>query len=631
MSFKICPIVGNCNIKDRKTLVFAALELQKYFLKVTDCEFAVGACDGCEETDINTIYIGIGLSPNLAKVDDALLDDGIYINVKKFSGVITGTNARSVLIAVYRYLKEIGFSFIRPGENGENYPKTLDEREVVVSETASYRHRGICIEGSVFEKNIVDIIDWIPKAAMNRYLVQFMLPIAFFDRWYGNGELKDDDIKTFVERAEEEIEKRSLLYHAVGHGWTSHAFGINGFSWDEHGEPEEKYKMLLAEIDGKRKLFNGVPLNTNLCYSNPEARNLVTEAVVSYCEEHKNISYLHFWLADGTNNNCECDNCRNLRTSDYYVMMLNELDEKLTKLNIKTKIVFLIYVDLLWKPLKERMKNKERFTLMFAPISRSYTASFNSSELGEMKPYELNKLKFPSNVGENLAYLRDWQDSCCCDSFDFDYHFMWELYYDFAQYRVSKVLSDDIKNLKNVGLNGFISCQIQRAFLPTSLGMNVMADTLWNKEMSFDKIADEVLFAEFGKEYQKVKEFLFELSELECLRTLSRGDKNVYEKCTEKIKKAIRVIESFLLVISSEKASQKDDKKIKSWEKLKFFAELYEKMLRFYMCATKENVDDVRKDVRNFVKENEMSFKDEFDAWSFLNTFEHNICDGLIK
>ena len=36
------------------------------------------------------------------------------------------------------------------------------------------------------------------------------------------------------------------------------------------------------------------------------------------------------------------------------------------------------------------------------------------------------------------------------DSFDFDYHFMWDHYYDFPQYNHAKILSGDIKNLEKI-------------------------------------------------------------------------------------------------------------------------------------------------------------------------------------
>ena len=50
-------------------------------------------------------------------------------------------------------------------------------------------------------------------------------------------------------------------------------------------------------------------------------------------------------------------------------MMLNEIDRRFTEKGIKTKICFLVYLDLYWPPETERIHNEERFLMMFAPIS----------------------------------------------------------------------------------------------------------------------------------------------------------------------------------------------------------------------------------------------------------------------
>lgn len=82
-----------------------------------------------------------------------------------------------------------------------------------------------------------------------------------------------------------------------------------------------------------------------------------------------------------------------------------------------------------------------------------------------MIPFALNKLEFPVDVADNVEYLKDWQKDFTCDSVDFDYHFMWDHYCDLSQYNHAKILSQDIKNFKGIGLNGLISCQESLPFL----------------------------------------------------------------------------------------------------------------------------------------------------------------------
>ena len=82
--------------------------------------------------------------------------------------------------------------------------------------------------------------------------------------------------------------------------------------------------------------------------------------------------------------------------------ILNEADAKLTAAGLSTKIVFLIYVDLLWPPLQSRLQKTDRFILMFAPISRSYTESYaDIHRVKRIGPYRRNKLVFLAGVAEN--------------------------------------------------------------------------------------------------------------------------------------------------------------------------------------------------------------------------------------
>ena len=326
------------------------------------------------------------------------------------------------------------------------------------------------------------------------------------------------DVAALKNRIEGEIKRRGLLYHAVGHGWTCEPFGIPGNSWDkrEYTVPEDA-KALLAEVNGKRELWGGIPLNTNLCYSNPEVVERMSGAIADYCERNPQIDYLHVWLADGKNNHCECESCRRARPSDLYVRLLNEIDRKLTERGLPARIVFLIYVDLLWAPETERLHNPDRFTLMFAPITRTYTTPFCDSLTGELPaapPYERNRLTMPRDVASNVAHLRDWQRSFPGDGFDFDYHLMWDHFRDLGAFGTAKVLFEDMQNLDRLGLGGMMSCQLQRCFFPNGLMMRAMAEALRDKNASFDAMADAYMRECYGADAPAVSAYLRRLTRL---------------------------------------------------------------------------------------------------------------------
>jgi hypothetical protein len=361
------------------------------------------------------------------------------------------------------------------------------------------------------------MIEWLPKVGMNAYFNQFSTPYCFFDYWYKkNQPATFEEVTAMVSVLTEQIKKRGLMYHATGHGWTCDPIGIKGNGWAvEEFTLTDEQRSLLAQVNGKREVFGGIALNTNLCYSNPAVREKIVNAITSYCREHCEVDYLHFWLADVDNNHCECENCKDTLPSDFYVQMLNETDECLG--NIPTKIVFLVYFDLLWEPAHARLKNTDRFTLMFAPITRTYTKAFCEGDVEiptELAPYKRNKLEMPKTVGENIARLKRWQEQFRGDSFDFDYHLIWDHYHDPGEYESARILFEDMKNLDRLNLNGMVSCQVQRAFFPTGFAMNAMAAALWNKNLTFESFAKTFFTDLFGKHANEMQHYFKKLSTL---------------------------------------------------------------------------------------------------------------------
>ena len=117
---------------------------------------------------------------------------------------------------------------------------------------------------------------------------------------------------------------------------------------------------------------------------------------------------IHVWVADAFNNHCECERCKTLTPTDWYVQILNLLDEKLSAEGLDNKIAFLLYFELLWTPIKEKLHHPERFVMMFAPISRTFTKSFEDVEevQEELKPFALNKITLPHTITNYLKFLR---------------------------------------------------------------------------------------------------------------------------------------------------------------------------------------------------------------------------------
>lgn len=626
-------------IEDHPTISFALKELSDFLVRMApDYRVDVRWESALDKQGEGSSFLWVGrfkeVGVQVPQMADPELDDAIHVEVTEGKGCIAGSNARSVLLAVYRFLEEAGCRWLRPGADGDYVPqRALETITVHLQETASYRHRGLCIEGAVSIENMLDNIHWAPKLGFNSYFIEFKTPHTFFDRWYGhrNNRYKEpesisiEQVDAFTARMEQEIKKRGLLYHAVGHGWTGEPLGLPCLGWDSVDyEVEEEKARYFAQVDGKRELWHGVPLNTNLCFSNPEARRLVVQYAADHAAKNPHIDMLHFWLADAFNNHCECEECCKALPSDFYIKMLNELDEELTTRNMNTRVVFLLYLDLLWVPEKEKIHNPDRFLLLFAPISRTYSSSYDSDTAGiEIQPFIRNKLKFPTNIRENVAFLKAWQQLFDGDGFTYEYHHMWDHYLDPGYFQMAHMISQDVKNLRKLQLNGIISDQTQRSFFPSGLGMYVLGKTLWNEHADFSELAEKYFHDAFGESGEAVCSYMETLSDL-FDPPYMRGEKpRVSEEAAKKLKQIQNVIADFRQVIQRNVGASLDSTLNKSWEYLSIHANVASLLASALEARAEGKADEARlrwDATSDYVERNEDLYQPVFDVFLFIQT-----------
>ena len=106
-------------------------------------------------------------------------NDSFRVVMTAEGGVIAGNRPRSVLLGVYDYLHYLGCRFLMPGRKGEYVPRITCEKLCADYEkTASFYHRGVCIEGADSFENVREFIDWLPKVGFNSFFLQFKVPYA---------------------------------------------------------------------------------------------------------------------------------------------------------------------------------------------------------------------------------------------------------------------------------------------------------------------------------------------------------------------------------------------------------------------------------------------------------------------
>ncbi len=612
--------------KESETISFAASELKYYLSKITNSIVFVN-----DSTAHHPSTITLELFPDSQKHSDT--DDEYHIEISKGTGHIYGSNSRSVLLGIYKYLTLLGCRFLRPGKDYEYIPKlsSIEEFDISCHEKAENKYRGVCIEGADCPENIFEFIDWLPKLGFNTFFLQFELPFAFLNLWYShknNPFLPAEDFS--LEKAAEisllidkELQKRSLKHHRVGHGWTCSVLNQNTLGWVVTDNTLDKSQLpLTALVDGKRGFFGGIPINTNLCYSNPDVVENFAQKVAAYAEQHLEVDYLHVWLADASNNHCECENCQKAIPTDLYVRILNKIDALLTEKGLKTKIVFLIYEELLWAPQTERIANPDRFVMMFAPISRTFMKSYHiPKELPAPPEYVRNKITLPVNLEENLSFLNQWQKVFSGECFDYDYPLGRAHYGDMGYIGISKIIYNDIKCLKGLHLNGYISCQELRAFLPNGLPNYVMGKCLFGTTQTFEELAEEYFAGAYGEDWKIYYEYLSQVSELcDCDYFNGKGsreNKTVQENMV-KLKKVLLNFKENRKTHPATPQSDITDIFCKHLDYHNEYCILLTNALYYLSGGEQENTQKAWKDFHDFICSHELDFQKALDVYRVI-------------
>jgi hypothetical protein len=317
--------------------------------------------------------------------------------------------------------------------------------------------------------------------------------------------------------------------------------------------------------------------------------------------------------------------------------MLNELDEKMTARGLHQKVVFLLYHDTLWAPVKARFRESDRFVLMFAPAGRDFRTSFAEFDLTmerELPPMKIDgKTNRVVAVEDNLACLRAWQKIFAGESFDYDYHMCYARNRDFGFFDLARVMFEDMKALADIGIDGMVSCQMSRCSFPTNLVMQLMADALWDRSLDFETQSTKYFRTAFGADGDAVKEFFRAVSaRLELREGMANDAKR------ESYREAKRLVyELDRLIARNHGAKGKLPFAVwKSWDYLTYYRE----MLLYYLdalIAGCEGKDEARTEICRaairYLKHHEMDVYKTLEFWTYCSLLSRECAfkDPILK
>ena len=523
MSYKIYKI-SDCSPVD-----LAAEELKKYLRMMMPeaGDIKIERADGVRP-DGFCLGTMRDLSLDTSEAENAELDDIVHIDTTDTAGIIAGSNPRSVLIATYRFLRENGCRWLLPGVDGEYIPMQT-VRGVKYHKMADSRYRGWCNEGAEFQQCLMDAIEFAPKVGLNTFSIEFFVPYFYYDSYYAHTNnlsrrlpepISKEQVIQWKKMCEAELSKRGIQFMDVGHGWTVESFGLStasGWEPDATAEISDDVRPYLAEVNGKREFYKGVPMNTNMCMSSKKGRELFVNAVTKYLDNHENVDIISIALADNHHNHCECAECRKKTPSDWLIVMLNDLDAEMTRRGMKSRVVFPAYYETMWPPVTERLNNEDRFILMFCPLNRDYKSSFDGvPEEARPREFRLNdpEMKIPTEIDEFSLFLREWQKVYGGSCFGFEYHFFVYEHHDMGGMYFSKRIYEDIQKLSAQRLSGYVEDGSQRCFFPNGLNMFVYANTLFDKSLGYEEQVKEYFDYAYGTHADTVRECMEALTEI---------------------------------------------------------------------------------------------------------------------
>ena len=133
--FKINKITSN------PTVDYAAEELKKYLRMMMPDAGEIVISFNPDAIDGFRLGLMQDFSLDVSEAEDTSIDDILHIDTDCEGGIIAGSNVRSVLLAVYKYLTLNGCRWLFPGIDGEFIP-VRDVAPTAFHKMADNRYRG---------------------------------------------------------------------------------------------------------------------------------------------------------------------------------------------------------------------------------------------------------------------------------------------------------------------------------------------------------------------------------------------------------------------------------------------------------------------------------------------------------
>jgi uncharacterized protein DUF4838 len=457
---------------------FAAKELQKYIEAVTEEKIPVYT--ETQHKFHNGSFI-LAIEKNLETDEFSIKSDPEKKRIE-----ITGTNPRSLLYAVYSFLrKTLGVEWTSPTKTGEYISKEnrVEIERFHVKEQAMLKYRGFYIDSlqhSINAENISYFIDWMAKNYGNFLLVSVM----FYEK-----------IKKPLLKA---LKLRSMILEVGHHGFNFYVEPKTHF---------QKHPDWFSEVNGKRvpgSYFADIIFSSQLCTSNKEVINYYAKSFMKFWEKNPDIDILGIIPNDGFGW-CECCECKKLEekqqacsllkgktASGRYHHFVNEIIKKKGILSPDKKVSFWAYADMIF-PSSKVLELPSNTLLSIALYDRWYN-----------NPLNFNDKKNSGTPNQiYVKILREWRETFTGEINIYEYYekYIWQSMPKW----MPGIIRQDTKFFKDENIQGLLS-MLEEGFF-TLYEPNYMAQLAmsWSSKWTSESFLDEYTGKSFGGMSKEVK------------------------------------------------------------------------------------------------------------------------------
>ncbi|MEN6627518.1 MAG: DUF4838 domain-containing protein [Candidatus Sumerlaeia bacterium] len=419
--------------------------------------------------------------------------------------ILAGGDRIGTLYAAYEFLERQGIRWYGPGVVNENVPR-IDRfklAELDVTDAPKFLTRGFW---AWEDRGTTECLEWMGRNRINLWTVEQSDPEAYKMRGIRLNCGSHFNQSFFVP-----INGEYPYYvpeYPATKGRPADPYKRGDYPKTKKQKGIPTYKQIHPEWytwrDGKRVFYQDYDQGFNICESNMDAMNeLMKNTITALQTRWKNADSINWWVYDGWDPWCHCDQCealgkhtdRNLR---WIYLFSKELKKAQADGRIQRNITieFLCYNDMVEPPTRPIPADfdYENCLPTFFPIERCYVHPFNDGACSEF-----NRKRYYNNL---ITWSDLWQGK-----------FIIGEYYNVSRYKNMPLVLDHSMRV-DIPFYYSIKARYMHYMHPCTRNWGTRSLTnyhfskqLWNPEMDVDAMLNDYFAGRYGKAAGPMREF----------------------------------------------------------------------------------------------------------------------------